>query len=339
MFVTLLLSGSVYFMWTTAVSPVAVLAIAQAQPNGGGTAPAVRWPQWKDILGQGVPGLFTVTQPPVGKTVAPKLTTGQVFRGAILAFTGVDVQDMKSLLQKEIPILLSLKGSGLAVGAMSLPDFPKLDLKIFSGNGKNPLVGIYHTHTAESFISTSGHSHSPGGQRGDIVKVGDDLASYLDQQGIGTVHSDNIHDYPSFMKAYNLSEVTVRKMLSDNPSLQMLFDIHRDAEKRENVTATVNGVAVARIMIVVGQGQPDLVQPHWQQNQAFAKLIEAKMNERYPGLSRGIQLVDWRYNEHLHPRLLLLEVGCQENSLEEANRSIEMLGSILVDIIHENKES
>ncbi len=324
-------------MWTTVVSPVAVPVIAQAQPNGG--IEVVRWPLWKDVLEQGVPGLLTVTQQPSAVKVTPEFTTGQVFRSAILVFTGVDVKDMKSLLQKEIPLLLSLKGAGTAVNAMSLPDFPKFDLKIFSGSGKNPLVGIYHTHTAESFIPTSGHSHSLGGQRGDIVKVGDDLASYLDQQGIGTVHSDNIHDYPSFMKAYNLSEVTVRAMLNDNPSLQMLFDIHRDAEKRENVTTMVNGVAVARIMIVVGQGQPDLVQPHWQQNQAFAKLIEAKMNERYPGLSRGIQLVDWRYNEHLHPRLLLLEVGCQENSLEEANRSIEMLGSILVDIINENKES
>lgn len=336
MLLILLLSGCAYYAWTEAFPSATVPAIARSQSTGG-TA-TFRWLQWKDVLAQGVPGFLTVAQPAPAVKVTPNITSGQVFRSAFLAVTGIDMQDMRSLLQGEIPLLLSLKGPSTIVSAMSLPDFPNFNFKIFSGNG-NPLVGIYHTHTAESFIPTSGHSHSPGGQRGDIVKVGNTLVQYLEKQGIGSVHSDNIHDYPSFMKAYNLSEVTVRKMLSVNPSLQMLFDIHRDAEKRENVTTVINGIAVARIMIVVGQGQPDLVQPHWQQNQAFAKLIDAKMNERYPGLSRGIQLVDWRYNEHLHPRLLLLEVGCQENSLEEANRSMEMLGSILVDIINESKGS
>jgi stage II sporulation protein P len=336
--VIFLLSGFAYLLWDKAVSPVAMPTVARAQPAGETTGSLWWPPQWKEVLGQGVPGLFTVMQPPSVVKVTPEFSVGQVFRRAVMAITGVDVKDMRSLLQGEIPLLLSVKGSGTTVSAMSLPDFPKFDFKIFSGSG-NPLVGIYHTHTAESFIPTSGQSHSPGGQRGDIVKVGDDLAKYLEKKGVGTVHSDNIHDYPSFMKAYNLSELTVKKMLSDNPSLQMIFDIHRDAEKRENVTAMVNGVAVARILIVVAVGQPDLVQPHWQQNHAFAKLIEGKLNERYPGLSRGIQMVDWRYNQHLHPRALLLEVGCQENSLEEANRSIEMLGEVLVDIINENKES
>jgi stage II sporulation protein P len=137
------------------------------------------------------------------------------------------------------------------------------------------------------------------------------------------------------MKAYGPSEQTAKKLLEDNPTLQMLFDIHRDADKRENATAVDNGVAVARVTIVVGMGQPDLTQPHWQQNHAFAKLIDAKMNQYYPGLSRGIQLVEWRYNQHLHPRSLLLEVGCQENTREEAMRSMEMLADIVAEILSE----
>jgi stage II sporulation protein P len=138
------------------------------------------------------------------------------------------------------------------------------------------------------------------------------------------------------MKAYGPSEVTAKKMLEENPSIQVLLDIHRDADKRENATAVVNGVTMARITLVVGMGQPDLVQPHWQQNHAFAKLIDAKLNQYYPGLSRGIQLVEWRYNQHLHPRALLLEVGCQENSKEEAIASIEVLGDILAEILAES---
>ena len=55
---------------------------------------------------------------------------------------------------------------------------------------------------------------------------------------------------------------------------------------------------------------------------SFAKLIDAKMNQRYPGVSRGIRMDDWRYNQHLHPRALLIEVGCQDNTKEEAQRGI-----------------
>ena len=127
-------------------------------------------------------------------------------------------------------------------------------------------------------------------------------------------------------------------MLADNPSIQMIFDIHRDADKRENVTATINGMQVAKITIVVATGQQDLPQPHWQQNHAFAKLIDAKLNAKYPGLCRGIQLVEWRYNQHLHPRALLIEVGSQESSKEEAIRSMEMLGDVLAEILAENRQ-
>ncbi|MBP2662399.1 MAG: stage sporulation protein, partial [Firmicutes bacterium] len=42
--------------------------------------------------------------------------------------------------------------------------------------------------------------------------------------------------------------------------------------------------------------------------------------------------------QHLHPRALLLEVGSQESSKEEAIRSMELLGGILVEILAENQQ-
>jgi len=292
-------------------------------------------PRWRDVLSAGIPGFVAATEPPAAVKVKPEVTAESVVRGAVLFFTGVDVKDMRSFFRVEIPFIALFTTNSPTVNAMSLPNFPKFEWKTLTPSGK-PLVGIYHTHTAESFVPSSGVSHKPGGQRGDIVDVGEALVNRLAQHGIAAVQSKNIHDYPSFMKAYAPSEVTAKKMLEDNPSIQMLLDIHRDADKRENATAMVNGVPVARITLVVGMGQPDLVQPHWQQNHAFAKLIDAKLNQYYPGLSRGIQLVEWRYNQHLHPRALLLEVGCQENSKEEAIRSIELLGDILTEILAES---
>jgi stage II sporulation protein P len=138
------------------------------------------------------------------------------------------------------------------------------------------------------------------------------------------------------MKAYGPSELTVKKLLADHPSVQMVLDIHRDAESRENSLTEVNGTAIARIATIVAVGQEDLVQPHWQKNLAFAQQINDKMNKYFPGLSRGIQTVEWRYNQHLHERALLFEVGSQETSQAEAERAMEILGGILVEILAEN---
>ena len=292
-------------------------------------------PTWKNVLFSGIPGLGEMSEPsPVVITKAA--VPGEFLRNAVLFFSNVDIHDMRSWFQIEIPFLAIVKNGYPAVSAAAVPNFPKFDYKNNVLNSQ-PLVGIYHTHTAESFLPSSGVTHRPGGQRGEIVEVGEALAKRLESRGIRAVQSKAIHDYPSFMKAYSPSETTAKTMLGENPSLQMIFDIHRDADKRENSIIEIAGNTVARITFVVARGQPDLVQPHWQQNHAFAKLLDARLNQYYPGISRGIQLVDWRYNQHLHPRALLIEVGCQENSKEEAAGGIELLGDVIAEIIAENK--
>lgn len=291
---------------------------------------------WQQVLSQGIPGLAQ-RMPEQDVVVTLEWSWRKSGEHFLHFFTGVTVTDLRTLFYDQIPYAQALSISPSSVKAMTFPHFPKFDFKNFKLKD-DPLVGIYYTHTAESFIPMSGATHKPGGQRGDILAVGETLIKTLEKRGFAAVQSQQIHDYPSFMKAYGASEVTAKKMLADYPSLQMIFDIHRDADKRENVTAVIKGVSVAKILIVVGIGQADLVQPHWQQNHAFAKLIEAKLNEKYPGLCRGIQLVDWRYNQHLHPRALLIEVGCQENTEGEVKTAAEMFGDVIADILAENKE-
>lgn len=295
------------------------------------------WPKGKDVLFLGIPGLSQTVQPQNVIKITPTHNQEHFANKMMRVFSGVDFRDLRTLLSQEIPFMLAYKKSvPPAVSAATLPNFPTFDRKSVVNTDK-PLVGIYHTHTAEAFIPNSGVTHRPGGQHGEIVEVGAALAMQLEKKGVKAIHNTTIHDYPSFMKAYGPSENTARKMLTDNPTIQMIFDIHRDADKRENVTLLVNDVPMAKITIVVATGQEDLPQPHWQQNHAFAKLIDAKLNAKMPGLCRGIQLVEWRYNQHLHPRALLIEVGSQESSKEEAVRSMEVLGDLLAEILAENR--
>lgn len=293
-------------------------------------------PKWRDVIFAGIPLLKNSVEKPQVVTVVPEITFGMQLQRFVQMITNVDFSDHRSFLKAEIPFLALVKQPKMTIQASGVPNFPKFDAKAAFADGK-PLVGIYHTHTSEAFVPSYGKSHSPGGQTGEIVEVGEAMVKRFEKNGIKAIQSKTVHDYPSFMKAYGPSEITAKKMLEENPSLQMLFDIHRDADKRENTTATVNGVAAARVFIVVAKGQTDLVQPHWEQNHAFAKLIDAKLNEHYPGLSRGIQVVDWRYNQHLHPRALLLEIGGHENSKAEAIVTVELLADILTEIMAENR--
>lgn len=334
-----------YFLVGAVILLLCTLAVVQAFSQDTAVPVAVNkpypieqetftaWPQWQEILFYGVPGLELAAKQQNGTS---QFTPASLLSNFFMMLTSVDLRDMRSVINSEIPVVASVKTSKPAVGGERVALFPKAAGKTELDKSK-PLVGIYHTHTAESYIPTSGVAHKPGGQTGDIIQVGQALVKQMEKYNIAAIQSTTIHDYPSFMKAYGPSEITAKKMLEDNPSIQMVFDIHRDAQKREYTTAMINGQPVARIMILVAQGQPGLEQPHWQENHAFAKLIDAKLNQHYPGLSRGIQLVEWRYNQHLHPHALLLEVGCQENSVEEAARSMEMLGDVLAEIIAENK--
>jgi stage II sporulation protein P len=291
---------------------------------------------WRGILGAGIPGLEKMNEKTAAITEERELNAKSFFSKAVMFCTSIDVKDIHSIFSSEIPILSMVNRNAATVSASNVPNFPSFDAVVTNAGGK-PFVGVYHTHSSESFIPSAGVAHKPGGQIGDIAQVGQALCKRLEKYNVAAVQSMAVHDYPSFMKAYGPSEITAKKMLQDNPSIQMLFDIHRDADKKENATATINGVQAAKITIVVAVGQQDLVQPHWQQNHAFAKLIDAKLNQHYPGLSRGIQMQNWRYNQHLHPRALLLEVGCQETTMEEAVRSMEMLGDVLAEIIAENQ--
>lgn len=305
-------------------------AVPAAASLYGNQVAATHMTQWYDVLSYGIPGIETVN-----KNANPAdHGVGQSFFNLIKFVTNIDRQDVRSVLRAEIPVLASVKTASSPVSTSNA--LPKFDKMTTIPAGK-PIIALYHTHTAESFIPSSGVAHAPGGQTGEIVEVGDALVQALAAKNIPALHDTTIHDYPSFMKAYGKSEETVTRIVAENPSLQMIFDIHRDADKRDNVIAKIQGQTVAQIMIIVAQGQSDLPQPHWEENYAFAKLIKSKCDVKYPNLIKSIQLVDWRYNQHLHPHALLLEVGSEETSREEGEQAMFLLGDILSEIVQENK--
>lgn len=191
------------------------------------------------------------------------------------------------------------------------------------------LVGIYHTHNAEGYTGDGGPERREG-ENGDVVTVGATLKNALDKKGISTLHSLEIHDAVDFNHAYSKSVVTATKLLQDNPSLKLLIDLHRDGlpPNVSKATTTINDKEVGKIMIVIGQKNPN-----WKKNLEISEELIAIAEDKYPGLfDKQIRYAsDARYNQHLANGAILFEMGSQLNTLEEANGAAEALAEILAD--------
>ncbi len=190
-------------------------------------------------------------------------------------------------------------------------------------------VLIYHTHTSESYVPMSGATHLHNG-RGDIVEIGRSLATQLyEVYGIKTVHCDTIHDYYPFRDAYKRSEETVRQLLKENTEVEVVIDLHRDATPGLDHRVTINGKSAAKLILVVGSERLGLEHPHWEKNYQFAQSLLEVMDRLYPNLAHGVILAEARYNQHLHPHSIIVEIGDDKSTREEVFYSVQLFAEVL----------
>jgi len=174
-------------------------------------------------------------------------------------------------------------------------------------------IGIYMTHSDESYVPTEGTESIKGA--GGILKVGQRLAQELKKRGAKTEVSDNTHD-PHDANAYHRSRKTAVQLLKTNPDV--LFDVHRDGIEDPGFYKTeLDGKELTKVRLVVGKQNP-----HMDANLTFAKEIKAYFDKHYPGMIKGIYLGKGNYNQDLGPRVLLIEVGTHTNSREEAEEGV-----------------
>ncbi len=214
-------------------------------------------------------------------------------------------------------------------------EFLKADMTLSDGAG--PQILIYHSHSQEEFADTV-----PGDTDTTIIGVGGYLAKLLQEQyGYQVLHLTDTFDIVNGeidrSRAYDFAREKVAQVLEENPSIQVVIDLHRDgvAENRRLVTE-INGKQTAQIMCFNGlsstakNGPVDyLPNPYIQENLAFSFQLEMQAAQYYPSLYRGIYLAGLRYNLHLCPKALLLEAGAQTNTVEEVKNAMEPFADIL----------
>lgn len=224
----------------------------------------------------------------------------------------------------------SVKKSYFKVKRMLNADFtlPKED---------GPQILIYHTHGAsESFEG----SRSGVAEEG-IIGVGDYLAEVLtNTYGYKVYHDrtpyDMIDGSIDRSLAYAKALPAITNIISDNPSIKVIIDLHRDGVgKAAKKVVNINGKSTAKVMFFNGLSRSKtgarqyLKNDNLADNLAFSLQLKLKSMELYPDFTKPVYLKGYRYNLHLLPRSLLIELGDQNNTLEEAKNAVPPLADVL----------
>ena len=207
-----------------------------------------------------------------------------------------------------------------------------------------PQVLILHTHTTEGYMTYAADYYNGEDRRRttdhsrNVCGVGEALRLTLAAYGITAIHDTTVHDSPVYSGAYGRSAQTAERYLEQYPSIQIVIDLHRDSVEDGGAvvrpTATVDGKKAAQMMFVTGVVSTEaLPHPQWRQNLTLTARWQAALDGVSPDLMRPLNLTASRYNQHIAPGWVLVEVGAEGNTMEEAVYSAQILGRTLAELL------
>ncbi len=203
-------------------------------------------------------------------------------------------------------------------------------------NVDGPQILIYHTHSQEGYKDSKSGDDSTS-----VMGVGDVLTDLLEKEGFKVLHHKGKYDAGDRDHAYSNAAGPVEQLIKDNPSVQVVIDLHRDGvNEKTHLVTEQNGKKMAQIMFFNGLSRTTatgdiayLKNPYIEDNLAFSFQMQLAAAENYPGLTRRIYLKGYRYNMHFCPKSLLVEVGAQTNTVEEAKNAMEPLSKLLAKVL------
>ena len=206
-----------------------------------------------------------------------------------------------------------------------------------SHDASTPQILIYHTHSQEGYADSV-----PGDASMTVVGVGDYLTELLTQKyGFSVIHHTGQYDVGDRDHAYAKAGPALEQILAENQSIEVVIDLHRDGVGNNTRLVTEqNGAQMAQVMFFNGLSRTTktgdieyLYNPYIADNLAVSFQMQLKAAEYYPGFTRRIYLKGYRYNMHYCPKTLLIEVGAQTNTLEEAKNAMVPLADLLNKVL------
>ncbi len=201
---------------------------------------------------------------------------------------------------------------------------------------ENPTIYIYNTHQTEEYKPTSYLEYSVNP---NVLMASYILEEQLSKKGhVVLVEEESVSKLRTtlglnYAGSYKVTRSMMENAKKNNPTLKYYIDLHRDSLTRDKTTLTVDGKSYAKILFIVG-----LENSNYQENLDFTNKISDLLNQKVKGLSKGIYkkegpLVNGVYNQDFSNRVILIELGGNENTIDEVYRSLIVLGEVLDEVI------
>lgn len=321
--------------------------IIEKKDEPGGGLLVVEYAFGDNVLLAREGGIFIPTPTPL-PTMAPKETPVPTYAPPMEDTDTIRVADIigKKYILEDLQDITYLKDNLYIVNASTKMTAEEFDAEYFISKDLSldvqeatgmPQILIFHTHASEGFADSR-----PGEVSDTVVGAGEQLAKILrEKYGYTVLHDDSVFDRKNGKDnrnyAYNDALMHLQEVLTEYPSLEVIIDLHRDAGAKR--VTTINGKQTAKVMLFNGlcrntKGKLTyLPNENLKDNLAFSFQMKLIGDEMYPGLMNRIFLKDYRYNMHLKERFLLVELGTEKNTVEEAMNAMEPLADVLRQVL------
>jgi stage II sporulation protein P len=237
----------------------------------------------------------------------------------------IDINKPTTILNKMIPYQTPNK---------KLEDYKIIKNEIKSSE---PLVYIYNTHQSEEYI---GNELTPNPT---VLTASYYLKDNLEKLGIKTiVEETNISEILdnnnwNYNQSYKASRINLEKIKEEYPSIKIFIDLHRDAVPRNLSTVTIDNKEYAKVLFVIGKEHDNYLK-----NLEFTQSLNNIIEKNYPELTKGILQkegpgVNGIYNQDLKENIILMEVGAQDNTIEEVTNTLDIMSNIIKEKINEKE--
>lgn len=195
----------------------------------------------------------------------------------------------------------------------------------------DPQVIIYHTHSTESYMPYKESNYHRTVEEGTVRDVGNVLETELKKRGINVIHDKTVHDRPSYTASYGRSRNTVQSLMKKYPTAKYIIDLHRDAapaSSTEGKKLKIGDTEVAKFSLVVGRGNQNYTELY-----AFAKKVSQTAEGLHKGFGGPIIEKEYRFNEFVSNQAILLEIGNNKNTIDEARACAKNFAEVMAKIV------
>lgn len=227
-----------------------------------------------------------------------------------------------------------------SVVGISTPELVTYPAGITKNQEEGYDILIYHTHSLEQYADSLQYAPPNG-----VVGAGEFLSTLLEKQyGYRVLHLTESFDAEGRDYAYGKALPALKQVLEEHPEIQVMIDLHRDeVDSNAHLIQQVGERNVARYMFFNGLSYTrtlgalkEFSNPYQKENLAMSFQLQLASDALFPGCTRKIYLKGYRYNMHLRPRSLLIELGAQNNTEQEVWNSCVLLAKMLDTVLSYN---